>query len=367
MSADAILVTGFPGLRARALAAAVLAGDRDARVTLLVHPNRLRDADVALSAFLARERVTVLSGDASAIDFGLTGAAYRELADSVRIVHHAYQVMDLDAPADVAELVNVGGAREMIELGKAAKRLERIVHHSSIFVSGDRSGVVLESELAMGQRFRSPVEESLALAEQMLSRHASLPLSIVRAPWVVGDSLTGEVDRLDGIYPLLVFLASAPRGVALPLPLRADSTLYAVPVDHVARAARVIATHPGALGKTVHLVDTAAPSVRRFVEIVAERFGQRIESGSNPAAFGRALVKNPGVGLLARKLRTVSELIGTDATYDDRNAVELLSPSRIECPPLESYLDVMLEHVERRVAERTVGAHDSMEASDVAS
>jgi thioester reductase-like protein len=359
-------VTGFPGLRARALAAAVLAGDRDARVTLLVHPNRRDDADVALSAFLARERVTVLDGDASAIDFGLTGAAYRELCDSVRIVHHAYQVVDLDAPADVAHAVNVGGAREMIELGRVAGRLERIVHHSSVFVSGDRSGVVLESELAMGQGFRSPVEESLALAEQMFSRHASLPYSIVRAPWVVGDSLTGEVDRLDGIYPLLVFLASAPRAVALPLPLRADSILYAVPVDHVARAARVIASHSGALGKTVHLVDRAAPSVRRFVEIVAKRFGQRIESGSIPAAFGRALVKNPGVGLLARKLRIVSELIGTDAVYDDRNAVEILAPSRIECPPLESYLDAMLEHVERRVAERTMGEGEATEASDVA-
>jgi len=134
----------------------------------------------------------------------------------------------------------------------------------------------------------------------------------------------------------------------------------------VARAARVIGSHPGALGKTVHLVDTAAPSVRRFVEIVAEKFGQRIESGRNPAAFGRALVKHPGVGLLARRLRIVSELIGTDAVYDDRTAVEILSPSRIECPPLESYIDVMLEHVERRVAERTMGEQHSTEASNAA-
>ena len=52
----------------------------------------------------------------------------------------------------------------MIELARAAKRLERLVHHSSVFVSGDRSGVVRESELAVGQGFRSPVEESLALA-----------------------------------------------------------------------------------------------------------------------------------------------------------------------------------------------------------
>ena len=45
----------------------------------------------------------------------------------------------------------------------------------------------------------------------------------------------------------------------------------------------------------------------------------------NPAVFGRALVKNPGASLLARKLRLVSELIGTDAAYDNRNALEILS------------------------------------------
>jgi nucleoside-diphosphate-sugar epimerase len=367
MTADSVLITGFPGLRARALAAALLAGDRDARVTLLVHPNRYADAEVALGAFLARDRVTVISGDAAAIDFGLRGADYRALAESVRIVHHAYQVVDLEAPGDVARDVNVGGAREMVELAKAAKRMERLVHHSSVFVSGDRKGLVLESELAAGQAFRSPVEESLALAEQMLGRHKTLPLCIVRSPWVVGDSLTGEVDRLEGIYPLLVFLAAAPRGAPLPLPPRGEAMLYAVPVDYVARAARVIAAHPDAVGRTVHLVDPAAPSVRRFVEVVAQRFGQRIESGLNAPGFGRALVMNPAVGLLARKLRLVSELIGTDATYDNRQAIELLTGSRVECPPLEAYLDVMLEHVERRVAERKLGMAASTEASHVAS
>ena len=366
MSSGTILITGFPGLRARALSAALLAGDRDARVTLLVHPKRRADAEAALFGLLAAERVTILIGDAAAIDLGLAGAAYRELAESVRVIHHAYQVVDLDASAEVARNLNVAGVREMIELAKAAKRLERLVHHSSVFVSGNRSGLVLETELARGQEFRSPVEESLALAEQMLARHATLPVTIVRAPWVVGDSLTGEVDRLDGVYPLLVFLAGAQRGVALPLPPRPTATLYTVPVDYLARAARALAANPGALHKTVQLVDPAAPSVRRFVEIVAERFGLQLESGRNPAAFGRALVKNPGIGLLARKLRQVSELLGSDATYDNRQALELLSESRVECPPLEAYLDVMLEHVERRVAERRLDDPPKSEASHVA-
>ena len=69
MSADSILVTGFPGLRARALAAALLAGDRDARIVLLVHPKRREDAEAALSGLLAAERVTIeVSGPAAEIE-----------------------------------------------------------------------------------------------------------------------------------------------------------------------------------------------------------------------------------------------------------------------------------------------------------
>jgi hypothetical protein len=62
----------------------------------------------------------------------------------------------------------------------------------------------------------------------------------------------------------------------------------------------------------------------------------------------------------------VSELVGSSATYDNRTAVELLSDSRVECPPLESYVDVMLGHVERRIAERKLGEPASAEASHAA-
>jgi hypothetical protein len=62
----------------------------------------------------------------------------------------------------------------------------------------------------------------------------------------------------------------------------------------------------------------------------------------------------------------VSEHLGSDAVYDNRQALELLSESRVECPPLESYLDVMLEHVERRVAERRLDDPVPSEAAHVA-
>ena len=77
MSSDTILVTGFPGLRARALSAALLAGDRDARVTVLVHPNRRADSDSSLSILLSADLLMMRIFDAASIYLGLICADYR--------------------------------------------------------------------------------------------------------------------------------------------------------------------------------------------------------------------------------------------------------------------------------------------------
>lgn len=354
MSGRQLLVTGFPGFRARAVVAQALARAPDERPLLLVHPRRRADADTALAALPGGERARIVEGDPAAIDFGLTREDYFELAAQTTELQHLYQVLDIAAPAGAAEVANVGGVREIIEFGRLARKLTRIVHHSSVFVSGDRPGIVAETDLAVGQTFRSPVARTLALGEAMLGRQASLPLTIVRAGHVIGDSTTGSVDRLDGPYPLLVLLASAPRGTALPVPPRADAPLHVTPVDYLARAALALAEDPAALRKTVHLVDPRPLSVRRLLELAGERFGVPIEGGIHPRAFGRALLGNPGLGLLAQNLRGIIELISKPVSYDDRIALELLAPAGISCPPLEAYLDVLLSHVAERVAERRV-------------
>jgi thioester reductase-like protein len=361
-----LLVTGFPGFRARAVLAQALGADADARPVLLVHPRRRDDAEAHLRALPGGERASIVLGDPAAIDFGLARAAYFELAASVTSVQHVYQVTDLAAPAGAAEQVNIGGARELGEFARVAKHLTRVVHHSSVFVSGDRHGIVNETELGAGQAFRSPVARSLALAEAMLSRQGGLPLTVVRSGHVIGDSKTGVVDRLDGPYPLLVLLASAPPGTPLPLPPRADAPLHITPVDYLARAALALADHPGALGKTVHLTDPRPWTVRQLLAQSGEHFGVRVEGGLRPRALGRALLGNPGLSLLAQNLRGMIELISTPVSYDDRVALELLGPLGIVCPPLSEYLEVLLAHVAARVTEKRVTDSPQKEPWDVA-
>lgn len=363
---ERILVTGFPGFRARFIVKEILRADERAEIVAVVHPKALAEAE-AVAATLPNERLRLLAGDPAAIDFGLPRADYLELTRGVGIVHHAFQVLELSAKSELARRVNVGGAREIVEFGRAATRLSRVVHYSSLFVSGNRSGLVREDELERGQGFRSSVEESLATAEQMLRRERGLPLTVVRTAQIVGDSVHGAAGRLDGPYPLLMFLASAPPGGALPLPPRSDATLNVVPVDYVAEAGVYLGRAKSAQGRTVHLVDSNALSARRFLELAAERFGKRLESGFNPGALTRAVVGNPAAALLARKIRGVAELLTNTARYDDRSAVELLSPAGILCPPISAYLPALLSHVEARVAEKRLSDTSAEDEYDVAS
>ena len=234
-------------------------------------------------------------------------------------------------------------------------------------MSGDRHGVVLETELGAKQSFRSPVARSLALAEAMLGRSAGMPLTVIRTGHVVGDTERGEVDRLDGPYPLLVLLASAPRGTPVPLPQRVEAAVQVAPVDHVAKVALALAAMPAALGKTVHVVDPQPLSVGRLLEARHGITAVSLDARINPRALGRALFGNPGIGLVAQNLRSVIELIANPASYDDRIAQELLRDASLGCPPLESYLDVLLSHVSMRVAEKRVTEPSHKEPYHVAS
>ena len=357
---EVVLLTGFPSFRARHMAEAILAGDGPkAFVHAVVHPKLREDATAALDAMPleARRRMHLIEGDAAAMDLGLSGAELREIGREVDRIHHCVQVNYLGADRATAEHVNVGAAREVVEVARVCKTLQCLVVHSSASVSGDRSGLVREEELDCGQRFRNPIEETLARAERiyrraMTSSKSPLPIAVLRPTIVVGDRATGEVDRLDGPYLLILLMLTAPPDLALPVPGRADVPLNVVPIDFVTKAALAIGRDARAPGKTFHLVDPNPLPAQKLVELVARAGGRRAPSGFLPANLARALLRAPGLEKLAQRPRAFVETLMTPVVHDARNADELLAAEGISCPPFESYVDRVVEYVQQRVRER---------------
>lgn len=353
MGGRTALVIGYPALRGRYVLEAVARQEPDVTVIALVHPERLEEASEQLARLepSIAARVSLRAGDPVAMDFGLSGAEYLELVERIDVVHAAYSIVDPGASADVCERVNVGAAREIVELGRASGRKPGVVWYSSVFVSGNRSGRVLETELQAGQGFRNRSERTLAIAELML-RKSGMPVAVLRAGHLIGDARTGEVEQLIGPYPLLVLLAGLPEEGSLPLPVGAEAPLPLTPVDHLAHLGAFVAAR-GLFGQTLHVI-LEAITLRRFLQLGAERLERRIDTRFNPTALTRALLGNPVAKLLPQNARGILEVLTTSAEYDTTHVQELVAAGAPVPALLEDYLGPLIDHVRARIQDGTV-------------
>ena len=366
---EVVLLTGYPSFVAREMCAELLRASPTTLVHAVVRSKFLGEAQALLDLLPAQQksRVQLIEGDAAAMDLGLSGAEFNELAAEVDRIHHCAHVTYLGVDRKVAEHTNVGGTREILEFASACANLKCLVYHSTASVSGDRTGLVVEDDLKKGQGFRNVVEETMARGEKLVrAAMPELPIAVVRPTIVIGDSQTGEVDRMDGPYLLILLIVTSPPDFALPLLGRGEAPLHLVPIDYVVRAACAIGRDPRAVGRTFHLADPAPLTARRVFELVALAGGRRTSRGSIPANLAKALLRAPGLERFAKSPRAFIEALMTPVAYGTTNTDELLAGTDITCPSFESYVDKLVEHVQLRVRERRaakIGAAD-LEAED---
>jgi len=359
---ETILLTGFPSFGARKMAAELLS-DPDASVHAVVHKKFAEQASLSLEELSAdqRKRFNVIAGDVASIDLGLSGREFRALAKDVDRIHHAAEISFLGADRKLAEEVNIGGAREIVEFASSCAKLKCLAFHSTARVSGSREGLVLEEELQKGQAFRNVVEETKARSEKIIrAAMGKVPACVLRPTTVIGDSRTGEVDRFDGPYLLILLIVSSPSEFAVPLPGRGDIPLNLVPIDYVVRAANAIAKDPRAIGRTFHLIDDAPLTARRVFELVAQAGGRRMPRGFIPANLTKALLRTPGLERFAKSPRAFVDTLVTPVSYSSAATMELLAGTDIRCPPFESYVDRIIDFVQTRLKERREKKQDEI-------
>jgi thioester reductase-like protein len=339
-----ILVTGWPGFIGRRLVrrlARDLDRERD-RVVLFTRSSHVVAGRAELQTLGVQG--DVVEGDLTRMHLGLSGPEYKALTSEVTEIWHLAARYDLAAGSGSIRATNLEGTRHVVELGLAGRRLRRLHHFSTAYVSGDREGVILESELDAGQRFNDAYERSKFEAERLVrSAMPALPATVYRPSIVVGDSRTGEVDRFEGPYALAILLVASPMTV--PLPGDGLAPLNVVPVDFVVDAALSIGANPAGLGKTVHLVDPAPLSTRKVYELIAARSGKSLPTVPLPHRALETLLGMPFLERLARPQRTAIRLVNHFALYNCRNMLDLLAGTGLRCPPITSYLDRLIEFV----------------------
>ncbi|HEX3757651.1 MAG TPA: dephospho-CoA kinase [Kofleriaceae bacterium] len=340
------LVTGFPAFTARRMIGQLLGAEPETRVYVLAPPSHAADAEQFLARLPDRAQAEVLVGDVCDMDLGLSSAEYRALSRDLTWIHHLAGVYFMGTDDDTAHRVNVVGTRTVIDLARDAGRLERVVHWSTAMVSGDRKGTFYEDDLETGQRFHNAYERTKYEAERLVrAAMRQLPITVVRPGIIVGDSQTGEIDKLDGPYYLMVVIATNASGVRLPLLGRGDAPLHLVPIDYVVQAAWHVARSETAAGKTFHLVDPAPLSARTVFEAVAEHAHTEKPLGHIPRPLARAVLRTPGLSRLGRGPLAFVDVLAHAVHYDQTSTAQALAGTGLRCPALADYLPALVRFV----------------------
>ncbi len=337
------LLTGYPGFIGRRVAATLLEGDDDLRITALVEA---RAADQA--AELAQkwgERLEIVVGDIAERRLGLSDSDWERLTGSVDTVFHLAAIYNLAVPFDLAQKVNVDGTGNVLDFCLACERLRRHVYVSTAYVAGTRRGKVYEHELVLGQDFKNHYESTKFQAEVWVrERMDAVPTTILRPAIVVGDSETGETEKFDGPYYLLRAVSQAAAHGRPPAQFgRADAPFNVVPVDYVVAGMVAAARDEAMAGETLHLVDPEPLSAAELLTELSNRYGGREPRGSVPPWVVENALR---VGAVRKMFSdTPSESIAYlnhPVTFDTRRAVELLAPHGLRPPNLREYVEPMV-------------------------
>ncbi|MEC3918713.1 SDR family oxidoreductase [Nocardia sp. CDC160] len=267
------IVTGGTGFLGRRVIAALLERDPEAVVHALTREASVAKLREMADGWGAGDRVFPLVGDLTAPGLGLQDEAPR--ADHVI---HLGAVYDMTADESVTYAANVNGTRAVIDL---ALELGAVLHHvSSVAVAGDHKGKFFEDDFDLGQGLHSPYHRTKFEAEKMVRETAGLRWRVYRPAIVVGDSRTGEMDKIDGPYyffPAIAGLAALPSELPMPIPDLGSTNI--VPVDYVVDAMVELINKPGLIGRTFHLTN---PEPQPFIEI----YNALAKAAGAPTAIG---------------------------------------------------------------------------------
>jgi len=293
-----------------------------------------------------RKRVEVLRGGVADMDFGLSGVNFLSLAKEIDVIHHCAAIDYPGVTRHLTERINIKGTGEVLELADNAANLNQLIYWSTALVAGSRRGSVMENELVRPPSFRNIVEETRFRAEKIVRDAMSrVPTTIVRPSVVIGDPEDWKTDRLNGPYLLIKFILNAPLDITVPLPKRGEVSINQVPVGYVVDAALTIANDRRSIGRAFHIIDPKPPSLREFCLATAKTVRRPLTIVELPTGFATAIMQTPGIKQLSDIPRTYFEQLSIDARYDASNTRDLLDETAIACPPVDSYIEPLVEYL----------------------
>src|SRR3954463_2862031 len=353
-------VTGATGFIGRHLVGELL--KREGTVYALVREGsrgRLEELGEKLDA---GERLVPVVGDLSKEGLGVEG-----FDEKVDHFFHLAAIYDMAADEEEMMNANVEGTRHVVEFVNSHD-VGTFHHTSSIAVAGKYEGLFREDMFDEGQKLPHAYHQTKFESEKLVRSQIQAPLRVYRPGIVVGHSVTGEMDKVDGPYYFFKLIQRLRHALPewFPVVGPEGKKVNVVPVDFVARAMDHIAHLPedDLPGTTFHLADpdplTVGQVLNEFAKAAhAPRFAMRVD-----ANLTNVIPKPVAAGLKAlptfAKIRetvlrdlhippAALENRDSDADFDTRDAQRALHGTGIAVPPLPTYAARLWDYWERNL------------------
>jgi NAD(P)-dependent dehydrogenase (short-subunit alcohol dehydrogenase family) len=363
MGSSASFVTGATGFIGRRLVARLL---ERGPVYFLVHPRSLPKLDALYGRWgVERSRAVPVVGDLTAPGLGIRPDDAAMLKGRVRHFFHLAAVYDLTASAEAQIAANVEGTRQAVAFA-AAIEAGCFHHMSSIAAAGLYEGTFTEDMFEEAENLEHPYFGTKHEAERIVRTECARPWRIYRPGIVVGQSDTGEMDKIDG--PYYFFKALQKLRNLLPRWFPAigleGGRLNLVPVDFVVRALDELAHRDGLDGRCFHLTDSEPRRVGEILELFARAgHGPEFVLRLNPRMLGLIpesvrqafALLTPMHRLQAALLRDlglppeVMRFLSYPTRFANRETRKLLDEAGIRVPPLEDYAWKLWDYWERHL------------------
>ncbi len=341
--------TGFPGFISTQIIQKIARGYPESEFYLLVHPSQLDKANVEIKRLLIEgygqeEQFHVIVGDITVSQFGLDAEIQETLQEKVDYAFHLAAIYDLAVPKELAQRVNVIGTGHVNEWVKQLKSLKRYVYFSTAYVSGRRTGPILETELVMGQQFKNFYESTKYEAEVLVQQlFGVVPTTIIRPGITMGNSITGETIKFDGPYFVMRFLDKFAR---FPIPYVGSGSAYInlVPIDYIVDATTYLSHAEVGEGKVYHLTDPKPYKAREAYRMITEALLDKKPAFTLPDRLIYAALSVSAFRRWVSVEKETIEYFRLQAEYEASQATRDLGDSGIRCPDFAEYIPIAVNY-----------------------
>lgn len=310
-------------------------------------------------------RAIPVFGDLTAKKLGVAADDVKKLKGQIDHFYHLAAVYDLSADEETQVAVNIEGTRNTVDLAKAIDA-GHFHHVSSIAAAGLYEGVFREDMFEEAEGLDHPYFQTKHESEKIVRQDCKVPWTVYRPAMVVGDSQTGEMDKIDGPYYFFKLIQRLRQLLPpwMPTVGLEGGRVNIVPVDFVVNALNVISHQKDITKKCYHLVDPVGYRVGDVLDIFSRAaHAPRMNLFVNAALLG-FIPKSVKKSLMAlapvRRVRNavmkdlglpedMLTFVNYPTRFDCRETLAALKGSGVTCPNLKDYAWRLWDYWERNL------------------